>query len=412
MKHPPLTAAALRNVKLPETGKIYLSDGACPGLRLRVSASGKMAWILTVRDQAGRVRSIALGDYNGAGCVGLADARERARKERQKLKDGKDIVAERKAARANYQARKDAPTLATLLEQYDKHVVAERQKVGGARSWPEALRAINSVLKKFVHLPLCDFSAPLLQQQIDNWPSRARAGATVRFIRPILKWAARRGMVASGIAEQLQQPEGSNIRRQRVLSDDEIKAIWQALPITGGSENAFKWLFWTCCRKSEMIRATWRDIDLKAGTWTIPAEHAKNGRELVVPLPRQALEILKEKQTDRQPDDLLFPNRNGGSLDNWDRVTKRLQIASGTGGWHRHDIRRTCATLLGDLGTMPHIIERVLNHVLATGGDGSALSSVARTYNISRYREDHAQALQRLADRLDAITGSNIRSQY
>ena len=403
MKHPPLTAAALRNLKPKEKGYSYFPDGGCPGLRLRASAQGRYTWILSCRDQAGQVRSITLGDYGGVGSLGLAEARERARRERQRLKDGQDIIKERRAARIAYQARESAATLRLLLEQYETHVVIERQKKGEARSWSEAKRAIHSVLARFLDPPLSELTAPMLQHMLDSWPSKARAGATVRFVRPILKWGVRRGHVAPGIAEQLQQPEGANTRRQRVLTEQEISSIWRQLEDSDPYGRAFKWLFWTCCRKSEMTRARWQDLDLERREWTIPAKHSKNGREHVIPLPTQAVEALQERQPVASPDALAFPNRSGGELSNWDRATKRLQSASDTSGWHRHDIRRTSATLLGDLGTPPHIIECVLNHALATSSDGSLISSVARTYNTSRYKQEHAAALQILSDKIDRI---------
>lgn len=403
MKPPPLTAAFLRTVKPPETGTIYLPDGACPGLRLRISSKGRMAWVLSCRDHAGVVRSVALGDLNGAGCIGLAEARERARRERQQLKDGRGSIAARKAARADQKARAAAPTLADLLALYEKHIIVERQKAGAARSWPEAKRAINSVLTKYLTCPLNDLTSNDLQTSIDNWPSRVRAGATVRFVRPVLKWGARRGLLTSGIAEMLQQPEGANNRRQRVLNKSEISAIWKALPITGACGNVFKWLFWTACRLSEATHAQWRDIDLEANTWRIPAANAKNGKSHIVPLPTQAIDMLKCLKVDSHPDTLLFPNTAGRPLDNWDRVTKKLMTASGTANWYRHDIRRTCATLLGDMGIMPHVIERVLGHSLSVGGDGSRLSPIASTYNHSSYQAEHAAALQALANHIQSI---------
>ena len=91
---------------------------------------------------------------------------------------------------------------------------------------------------------------------------------------------------------------------------------------------------------------------------------------------------------------LIFATSAGTSLGNWDRETKALQEASGTEGWTRHDLRRTGATMLGEMGELPDIIEAALNHV-------SIRSPLAATYNRSRYRPQVAAALQRLADALD-----------
>ena len=102
------------------------------------------------------MRSIALGDYGGAGSLGLAEARERARRERQRLKDGQDIIKERRAARMAHQARESAATLRLLLEQNENHVVIERQKKGEEGKWSEAKRAIYSVLARILDYPLSE----------------------------------------------------------------------------------------------------------------------------------------------------------------------------------------------------------------------------------------------------------------
>ena len=96
------------------------------------------------------------------------------------------------------------------------------------------------------------------------------------------------------------------------------------------------------------------------------------------------------------PSALIFAVTTGAPLGNWHRETKALQGASGTAGWTRHDLRRTGATMLGEMGELPDIIEAALNHV-------SIRSPLAATYNRSRYRPQVAAALQRLADALDGI---------
>jgi Arm DNA-binding domain len=96
------------------------------------------------------------------------------------------------------------------------------------------------------------------------------------------------------------------------------------------------------------------------------------------------------------PDALVFATDAGHALGNWDRVTKTLHALSGTADWNRHDLRRTAATLLGELGTDPHVIESVLGHVTPHTG-------LASIYNRARYRPEMTVALQRLADLLDEL---------
>jgi integrase len=141
-------------------------------------------------------------------------------------------------------------------------------------------------------------------------------------------------------------------------------------------------------------------VGLRAGeingdAWTIPAKRAKNGRARTVPLPSQAVDLLRGAGT-LEPDALVFPSKGGGVLSNWDRETTRLHRLSDTSGWHRHDLRRGVATLLGDLGFAPHIVSVVLGHAHIAEG-------TTAVYARSRYQREHREALQALADEIDRL---------
>jgi integrase len=151
----------------------------------------------------------------------------------------------------------------------------------------------------------------------------------------------------------------------------------------------------TACRREEAGAARWRDVDFDASTWTIP--ETKNGKKHVVPLSRQAAGLLAGmKPNGAKPEDLIFSTTGGLRLANWDKGTQPVQTASKTEGWTRHDLRRTAATLMGELGEQPHVIEAALNHA-------AVHSQLAATYNQARYRPEVETALQRLADALDGI---------
>ena len=153
----------------------------------------------------------------------------------------------------------------------------------------------------------------------------------------------------------------------------------------------------------------WRDVSLAKGVWTVPK--TKQDRQHVVPLPSPALALLRTllpedddaTTVDPDPAALIFGTAGGGLLANWDRATKAIQKASDTAAWHRHDIRRSVASLMGDLGVAPHVIEASLGHALRSSSDGSSLSRVAGIYNRSRYHREHAEALELLAGELARI---------
>lgn len=398
---PALTPAFLRSVHPPAAGQVEHADGGCPGLRLRLSHGGATTWVLGCRDASGRSRRFILGAYPA---IGLAKARDLARERREDVRQGLDPI--RRAREARQQASEpqaDVVTLTALLDSYAKDVGSRR------RSWPEARRRIESVFAKHLTRPAATIAGSELQLTVDAHGSRSSAGAAVRYVRPVLKWGAKRGLVARGTGETLDQPEGALAVRHRQLTRDEMAAILPTLDQAGSYGRVLRWLFWTGCRLNEACGTRWRDVNLATGLWTIP--QTKQGREHVVPLPSPALAQLRTllpvdnagPVLDPDPAALVFTSKRRGALVNWDRATKAVQNASGTGGWHRHDIRRSVASLMGDLGIAPHVIEVCLGHALHSSSDGSSLSRVATIYNRSRYQREHAAALDQLAGELERI---------
>jgi integrase len=236
----------------------------------------------------------------------------------------------------------------------------------------------------------------------DAYRSKASASAAVRYVRPILKWAAQRRYVARDVA--LVDPPTTVKRRDRVLTQEELAALLPALsaPTANSYAKAMRFMLLTLARRDEAADARWRDVDLNAAEWRIP--ETKNGKPHRLPLSRQAVDLLRQTGTGK-PADHILPARGGGKLLNWDRATKEIMKATGTTGWTRHDLRRTGATLLGEMEVEPHVIEAALNHT-------SIRSQLAATYNQARYFPAVQAALQRLADRLDGIMhgGAEVRS--
>jgi integrase len=181
-----------------------------------------------------------------------------------------------------------------------------------------------------------------------------------------------------------------------VLSRDELAAILPALRASDRPHaKAMLFMLLTAARREEASTARWGHVDFEARTWTIP--ETKNGEPHVVPLSRQAVDLLQSCRPDNPaPSAAVFAVSTGSPVANWDRAAKAIQDASKTTGWTRHDLRRTAATMMGEMGELPDIIEAALNHA-------TIHSALASTYNRSRYRPQVAAALQRLADALDGI---------
>jgi len=388
---PTAIAAAVRRAAENKTVEV-LKDPDQAGLELRIGSSGKRVWYLQARDATGRPRRHVLGQHPA---LGLAAAREACRSMREAVRKGADPTADARYRRdAVNDAKAGRNTLQAVLDAY------ARQEGGKLKSWAEYKRRIQTVFAAQLGQPLTELTLQSLQQAADRWPSALSAAAACRYLRPILKWGAHpgRGYVERDLA--LLTPPATVQRRRRVLDAKELSRL---LPVLHASSSAYaaamQFILLTLARREEVAGARWRDVDFEKKLWRLP--ETKNGQEHVVPLSKQALLLLRTRLPDESDANaFLFVSGDEGDggtpLSNWDRATKIIQEDSGTSGWHRHDLRRTGATMLGNMGIEPHIIEAALNHV-------SIHSQLAATYNAARYRPQVADALQRLADRLDII---------
>jgi len=383
---PPLSAKALAASR-PGDRPIELIDGYVPGLRVRIQPSGARTWSLNIRDSKGVRRRFNVGIG-----LGLAEARQKAEELRWAVREGADPTSERRAARQRAQAaRQGVDTFAGLLEMYFVNGPGRER-----RRATQSLQLTRAVFGSVLGKPRLDIEKGELQLIADGWRSATSASRAVRLVRPCLKWAEKRGLVPAGAAN-LEQPVADR-KRERVVTPDELKAIWPHLK--GAHGDVFKLLLLTGCRLNEAAGMTAGEVN--GDIWTIPAARAQNGRARTVPLPRQAVDLLRAAGTGGEnplkPDALVFPSKGGGTLSNWDRVTKRLHRLSGTSGWHRHDLRRAIATLLGDLGFPPHVVSVVLGHLHIADG-------ATAVYARSRYQREHQEALQALADEVARVVG-------
>jgi integrase len=380
----PKRVAALSARRLAATRatdkSVELIDGFLPGLRVRILPTGTRTWSLNIRDGKGVRRRFTVGSG-----LSLSEARRRGETLLRAVRSGIDPTEDRRAARRRSRAAQDGVgTFKALMTTYFQNGPGASQ-----RRASKTKRLIETIFAEMLEIPVLDIDRPRLQLIADNWKSATSAALAVRTLRPCLKWAEKRGLVKPGVANLESSAPAS--RRDRVLTPEELMAIWPHFE--GQHGQVFKWLLLTGCRLNEAAAMTWCEVD--GDKWTIPEARAKNKRQRVVPLPRQATELLRSIGAS-DPHALVFPSQRGGVLSNWDRETKHLHMRSGTSGWHRHDLRRTVATMLGDLGIEPHVVGAVLGHAHIADG-------ATAVYARSRYLREHRQALQRLADEFDRL---------
>lgn len=410
---PPLTAAAVAKIKPDPTRTLEFVDGDTPGLRLRVTPKGKRTWSLNIR-ASGVMRRFEVGVG-----LGLAEARVKAKVIRQRVADGADPTAEKRENRKRaVSAKLGIGTFGAALDAY--FAVGNG---AGLKTKAEQLQRIKSVFKAHLDRPSTEVLSTELQRAVDAHTAKVAAARAVGYVTPILKWAAKRGLLQG--AFDLEKPL-LDAPKQRVLDDRELAVLWPTL--TDAYGRCCRLMLMTGARRDEARNATWGQFDLEKRVWTIPAEARKDTRAqtkrrvkpkpaMQVPLSRQAKELVEEARAaelsrrqlegvgrDIAPDDLVFLGQKGGRLDNWDRWLKDCAKKSGVSGWSAHAMRRTTATMAGDLGAPPHVVSVILGHANLGG-------QLVAGYNKSRYETEHAEVLQKVADRIDELAGNYTVAQ-
>jgi integrase len=161
--------------------------------------------------------------------------------------------------------------------------------------------------------------------------------------------------------------------RERVLNDDELRRVWGACSDDTHSR-IVRLLILTAQRRNEVANIRWSEIE--GNTWRLPATRTKNKRPHTVHLTAQALSLFPE----RRDKDVIF------GFSNWSAPKRKLDERCGVQSWTLHDLRRTAATRMNELGVAPHIVEAILNH---------AKSGVGAIYNRATYLNEMRDALER-----------------
>ena len=188
-------------------------------------------------------------------------------------------------------------------------------------------------------------------------------------------------------------------QRDRVLSEDDIRACWKAL----NKENSviaavLRLRLLTAQRGGEVLNAMWCEIDLRTGWWTIPGERGKNGLAHRVPLSPPAVKVLKSLRSLTGDSPWVFPSpkKEGASIAHVQKAIERIVERSGV-DFRGHDLRRTAASLMVGGGVPRLVVSKILNHV-ETG--------VTAVYDRHSYDLEKRAALDFWGRRLEAIVAN------
>lgn len=348
-----LTDLAIRRFTIPPRDRL-VSDG--DNLYLRLRASGHKSWV--VRRRVGhRMEVITLGTYPK---TSLKRARE-------------------KAGELDTSVERVNLTFRQLLDVYFEDQIRSRYR---------RPRQVRLYIERFAleeprlaATRLQDIRTAQLTTALKHWAKRAPVGANrlLAILRQALGYAKELGWITvsplDGVSRRAAGGVAAERTRDRVLADDEIRRLWAVDHRHG---DLLRFLLLTGQRIGEAQRATWEHVDLAAARWTIPAEHAKNKRAHWVPLPRPALEILDRQERNRRR---VFGIASDTAVQAWVRRWCRAQKI--VPAFVPHDLRRTFATRLNDLGVAPHVVEKMLNH---------SVLGVAGIYNRATFEPERAAA--------------------
>ena len=226
------------------------------------------------------------------------------------------------------------------------------------RSFIEAARHLRKYALPLHELRLADIdrrTIAVLLGQVETSSGSTARNRLRSSLSAFFAWAIQEGLTEVNPVQGTGKADEGN-SRERVLAQDELLALWRSLGDDPFS-NVVRLLLFTGQRRNEIGKLAWAEVDLTKKQIILPAPRVKNGRDHCVPLSAQALAILQ-----RQPQrwEFVFGERDGYT--NWADAKARLDQRAGIAPWRLHDLRRTTATQLGELGVQPHYIEAILNH--------------------------------------------------
>lgn len=384
-----LTARKLASLPAPASGRLEVWDEDLPGFGVRISATGHITATVMYR-RAGRLRRATLGTLPP---LSLADARDLARKALAGAAVGNDPAAAKAEERS-------APTFGELAALYMEKHAPRKRSAGEDRRIIE--RELLPGWRTSLAREIRRGDVIALLDGIAARPAPIMANRTLALVRKLYNFGIQRGLVEMNPCAQL-APPGPEHRRERVLTEEEIRKLWTALDSETSPRlvAAIRLGLLTAQRPGEITQMRWQDVaeELGGWWWTLPAAFAKNRRAHRVPVSPQAKAVLDTLARDTSPW-VLAGRRTGAHLVETSiaryvaELRERLRMEHFT----LHDLRRTAASHMAGLGIYRLIVKKVLNHTD---------SDVTGIYDRHSYDAEKRTALEAWGRRVAEIVGGN-----
>ncbi|MGZ8158854.1 MAG: tyrosine-type recombinase/integrase [Methylobacter sp.] len=371
----------------------YRETFAVPIWRLRYKIKGVSRWM-------------TMGSYTN---LSLADARKQAKELRARVSLGYDVAAEKQERKSEavgkMEAKKNAFTAGQLADEYfTKNILGRWKHPNIVRS-----RIEKDIKPNIGKIPVDEVKPMHISKMLDSVNQRGAptvANDVLRWTKRMFDYAIKRHMVQFNPASafDLSDAGGKEEARTRALSRDELVILFDAMRKTKGFSSintlTISLLLMLGVRKGELVTARISAFDLEANTWKLTTADTKTSAEIIIPLPKQAVEVLRDliRLADgseyllpaRQYQDRRLPHIHENTLNV--ALSKVKANMPGVESFTIHDFRRTARTHLAALGVDSHIAERCLNH---------KLKGVEGIYNRHDYFEERKDALQKLANFLE-----------
>ncbi|MGA9265527.1 MAG: tyrosine-type recombinase/integrase [Rhodomicrobium sp.] len=377
---------------------LYLRDDEVTGFGAVCTKTGATSYFIEYQlgGRGTTQKRMTLGKH---GVLTPEQARQRAKEELGRVARHVDVVQVKKDEKAKLTGLTFKDAVERFLSIHGK----------GTRYWAQKqTRLMSADTKPIASKPMATITRVQIAATIDKVQARSGAAARHLFadVRPVFAWALDRGLIETNPMAGMKAPAASEAR-DRVLTDEEVKAFWQAATEEGWPfSSVFKVLLLTGQRREEVAGMRWREVTLDdPAQWTIAKERAKNGKAHTIDLHPEAVRLLDplgDAAAARRAGDAeyVFSTTGRTPVSGFGRVKDRIdtRMQATLGGkfqpWRIHDLRRTAASGMAALGFQPHVIERVLNHV--SGAQGGLVG----VYQRHEYKDERKRAIMAWGDYL------------
>jgi integrase len=414
-----LTDAAVRRLK-PTGKRRAVRDAASRSLYLLIQPSSYKSWVMWYRQPGGKLIKLTLGAFD-------PDASHNDDEQPRIGMPLSLVAARRLAAQINRDRAFGRNPLLTRSSDSSfaacaKTFIREHAQVR-TRQWQDTARMLgfdpvhlelipNGLAQRWGNRDVGTITGHDVHGVVDEArrlgiPGKARKNggasdprgrAMSRCLSKLFSWLVeqRRITINPSVGVYCPPPPRS---RERVLTSDEIRLLWQATERGGALDQAARLLLLTGCRLNEISRLQWSEVTEDGAAIDLPGSRTKNHRQHLVPLAPVARAIIAERPR-IVGCDFIFSTNGRTPISGWSRWKETIDAKLGIPPWKIHDARRTCATGLAQIGIQPHIIEAVLDHV------SGAKAGVAGVYNRFSYSSEKREALEQWATYVAAIIAS------